>query len=109
MAEVSDEATAYSGPRTPCYFATLVALCPTPELLPAERQWIRELHADLQPHAIYAGSYVNVSPEPDLAGIHDVYGSKLARLRAIKTAYDPGNVFHRNANIPPVPPGPPGS
>lgn len=105
-AEVSDEATAFSGPRTPCYFGNLVALCPAPELLPAERQWIRELHADLQPHTIYGGSYVNVTPEPDLAGIHDVYGSKFARLQAIKATYDPRNVFHRNANIPPARPEP---
>lgn len=103
-AEVDDATTAYSGPRTPCYFGNLVALCPAPEMLPAERRWIRDLHADLQSHTIYAGSYVNVTPEPDLTGIQDVYGSKLARLQAVKTSYDPRNVFHRNANIPPVAP-----
>lgn len=100
--EVADDATAFSGPRTPCYFANLIGLCPAPQMLGPERAWIRSLHEALQPYAIGSGSYVNVAPELDTAGVRDTYGTKFARLQAIKTAYDPRNVFHRNANIPPA-------
>ncbi len=63
-AEVHDQATAFSGPRTPCYFGNLIALCPTQEMLPAERQWIRDLSDDLRPYALGSTTYVNVTPEP---------------------------------------------
>ena len=71
-------------------------------MLPAERQWIRALADDLSPYTLGSGTYVNVMPEPDLADVQGVYGAKFTRLQAVKTAYDPLNVFHRNANIPPA-------
>jgi hypothetical protein len=37
------------------------------------------------------------------AGVREVYGAdKFRRLVALKTAWDPGNVFHLNANISPT-------
>jgi FAD/FMN-containing dehydrogenase len=99
--EVAEDATAFGGPRAPCYFGNFIGLCPAPEMLPAERQWIRSLADDLAPYTLRSGSYVNVMPEPDVDEVQDVYGAKFARLQAVKAAYDPGNVFHRNANIPP--------
>ena len=101
-AQVAEEATAFGGPRTPCYFGNFIGLCPTQEMLPAERQWIRALADDLSPYTLGSGTYVNVMPEPDVSDVQDVYGAKFTRLQAVKANYDPSNVFHRNANIPPA-------
>ena len=51
-AQVAEEATAFGGPRTPCYFGSFIGLCPTQEMLPAERQWIRALADDLSPYRL---------------------------------------------------------
>jgi hypothetical protein len=77
-AAVADQATAFSGPR------------------------IRELSDDLRPYTLGSMTYVNVTPEPDVDEVQDVYGAKFTRLQDVKTTYDPDNVFHRNANIPPA-------
>ena len=100
--DVANDATAFSGPRTPCYFANLIGLCPDPAMLDGARQWVRSLHAELEPYAVDDSCYVNVLPMTDVADVKAAYGSKFERLQQIKKTYDPGNVFHRNANIPPA-------
>jgi FAD/FMN-containing dehydrogenase len=48
------------------------------------------------------GAYVNVLTDEGAAGVARAYpADKLARLTALKDAYDPDNVFHLNANIRP--------
>jgi FAD/FMN-containing dehydrogenase len=60
----------------------------------------RRYAASLEPFA--SGMYVNAMSDEGAAGVARAYPSaKLARLRALKTAYDPGNVFHLNQNIEP--------
>ena len=100
--DVGDDDTAYSGGRSPRYFATLVALCPTAEMVDAERAWVRAVYDALQLHAITTGTYVNVLVEADGQRIRESYGTKYARLSTIKAKYDPDNVFRRNANILPA-------
>ena len=100
--EVEDEATAYSGSRSPCYFGTFIALCPTPELLDPERTWVQSVYEALRPSMYTTGTYVNVLVEEDDGRIRESYGRKYDRLRTIKRTYDPENVFHRNANIKPA-------
>ena len=54
----------------------------------------------LEPFA--GGAYVNTLTDEGIAGIRRAYPpDKLARLVALKDAYDPDNVFHRNQNISP--------
>ncbi len=99
---VGENDTAFSGGRSPRYSLFIVGMCPTPELLPAERQWVRDFHAALTPHA--AGrTYVNAVLD-DQDEVQRAYGAeKYERLSRIKRRYDPDNVFHRNANIRPAP------
>ena len=61
----------------------------------------RRYAASLEPFA--SGLYVNVMTDEGAAGVARAYSpAKLARLQALKAAYDPGNVFHRNQNITPA-------
>ncbi|MGH3704783.1 MAG: FAD-binding oxidoreductase, partial [Agromyces sp.] len=49
-----------------------------------------------------SGAYVNVLGDDGEAGIRRAYSAdQVARLTAVKDAYDPGNVFHLNQNIRP--------
>lgn len=101
--EVGDDDTAFSGGRSPRYGLFIVAVCPVPELLPGERAWVRSFWDALQPHTLGIGSYVNAMADNDFDRVKASYGeAKYARLARIKAAYDPGNVFHRNANIRPA-------
>jgi FAD/FMN-containing dehydrogenase len=97
--EVGEEDTAFGGGRSPRYMGFFIGLCPTPDLLPAEREWIRSLWDALRPHMMGAGTYVNALEGQDESRIRDTYGPKYSRLAAVKAKYDPGNVFHRNVNI----------
>ena len=60
----------------------------------------RRTAAKLAPFA--AGAYVNALSDEGAAGVRRAYSeSNLARLTAVKDAYDPDNVFHLNHNIVP--------
>jgi FAD/FMN-containing dehydrogenase len=101
--EVGEDDTAFSGGRSPRYAVMMVAICPTPELLDKDRAWARSFWTALQPYSLGIGSYVNAISDVDADDrVRASYGSKYERLARIKAQYDPGNVFHRNANIPPA-------
>jgi FAD/FMN-containing dehydrogenase len=66
----------------------------------ARRAATRTAAAALDPFA--GGAYVNVLDDEGRAGLERAYSSeKLARLTALKDAFDPHNVFHLNQNIVP--------
>jgi FAD/FMN-containing dehydrogenase len=100
---VGDDETAFGGSRSGGFAVNIAAICPAPELLEADRPWVRSFWEALVPYASGAGSYVNFMSEYDENRVRSAYGaSKYDRLARIKGEYDPDNVFHLNANIKPA-------
>jgi hypothetical protein len=101
--QVGEDDTAFSGGRSPRYAVFIVAVCPTPQLLAADRAWARSFWEALRPHSLGAGSYVNAMTEFEDDRVRAAYGpAKYERLAKIKAKYDPQNLFHHNANIQPA-------
>jgi FAD/FMN-containing dehydrogenase len=77
-----------------------------PEVLPlaVERGWVRGFWEALRPHALGSGAgYINGVAEYSGDGGRGSYGTATyERLARIKAEYDPDNMFHLNANIPPT-------
>ena len=62
--------------------------------------WVRDTWDSLRPYA--HGVYANFISDEGSAGVESAYGDRLARLRTVKSRYDPDNFFHRNNNILPA-------
>ena len=72
-----------------------------PAATDANIRWTRETFAALQPH-LATGRWLNyLGDDQGDDAIRAAYGPNHERLRAVKRAYDPGNVFHLNHNIAP--------
>jgi FAD binding domain/Berberine and berberine like len=101
--EAGEDDTAFSGGRSPRFAVFIVAVCPTPQLLAADREWVRSFWEALRPHSLGSGSYVNAMTEFEDDRVRAAYGpAKYERLAKIKGKYDPQNLFHHNANIQPA-------
>jgi FAD/FMN-containing dehydrogenase len=99
----SDAETAFGGSRQTRYVLNIVAAAPTPELLDADRAWVRAFWSALVPHAGGVGGYVNFMTDLEQDRVLASYGpEKYDRLSRVKATYDPDNVFHLNANIRPA-------
>ncbi|MBF6473402.1 FAD-binding oxidoreductase [Nocardia abscessus] len=99
---VGEDDTAFGGARTPHYGCNINAIAPDAETLALDRDWVRRTWEALRPMASNHGGYVNFMADADHSRVRESYGSaKYAKLARIKSRYDPGNVFHRNANIAP--------
>jgi FAD/FMN-containing dehydrogenase len=102
ISDVPDDATAFSHRGT---FVEFVSASKWAD--PAEDELrignARRYGASLAPYA--SGAYVNALTDEGSAGVRRAYSAeKLARLTALKRAWDPGNVFHLNHNITPAAP-----
>ncbi len=94
IAEVPDADTAFSHRDTAFEFVTATRW-EDPADDAARIAMVREYAAGLEPYA--SGAYVNtLNGEPVRRAFP---AAKLARLRALKTVWDPANVFHLNQNI----------
>ncbi len=100
IADVPDGETAFS--QRDAMFECIVAARWTDAAEDEERIAAARRHAaSLEPFA--SGVYVNALSDEGAAGVARAYRpDKLARLRALKAAFDPDNVFHLNQNIPPA-------
>jgi FAD/FMN-containing dehydrogenase len=102
MSRVAPAATAY-GRRDAPYLVTAESTWTDGSQNETNIRWARDLVAAMRPFS-QGGSYLNFAGlgEDREALLRDAYGANYDRLAALKTAYDPGNLFRMNLNIPPA-------
>jgi hypothetical protein len=99
---VAESASAFGGSRSAGYVMNIDCAAAVRELYEPDRAWVRSFWDALRPHAKTSASYINFLVEEDEERVKASYGDeKYARLAELKAKYDPGNTFHRNANIKP--------
>lgn len=99
IADVPDADTAFSQRETLFEFVAATRW-DDPAEDEARLEFARAHGRAIEPFA--AGKYVNAMSDEGFEGVRRAYSpAKLARLTQVKDTYDPDNVFHLNANIPP--------
>jgi FAD/FMN-containing dehydrogenase len=99
IADVADADTAYSKRDTAFEFVA-ASRWDDPAEDDARIEAARRYGRAIEPFA--SGIYVNAMSDEGIEGVRLAYSpAKLERLVAVKDTYDPDNVFHLNANIPP--------
>ena len=100
IGRVPEDATAYAG-RAAAFDLSADSSWTDPALDDANMDWCRRAMAVVAPDATlgcYANGYADAGPGATRA----IYGdAKVARLAALKRAWDPDNVFHVNHNVAP--------
>ena len=103
MARVPAGATAFAH-RSRRIMVAIGAVYERPEEAAVHQAWVTGFAAALRQGD--PGVYVNFLGDEGVARAREAYpGSTWDRLVAIKGRYDPTNLFRRNQNIPPAPPG----
>jgi hypothetical protein len=101
VAQVGEEETAFNG-RGAGFTFNINGSSMTPDGFAAERQWSRDGWSALAPHQ--SGAYVNFMMDEGTERVRAAYGpAKHDRLRALKSRYDPDNLFRLNQNFLPAP------
>lgn len=100
IGRVAEEATAFTG-REARFDLSADSGWDDPTLDAIHRDWVRRAMAIVEPDAL-TGRYANEISESGPEQSRAIYGdAKLARLTALKRAWDPDNVFRLNHNIAP--------
>jgi FAD/FMN-containing dehydrogenase len=94
----SDTAYAY---RDAVWAGVIVGVDSDPAQAPALTTWARAYWEALHPTSA-GGAYVNFLMEEGEDRVEASYRGNYDRLRAVKSAYDPHNLFHVNQNIEPA-------
>jgi FAD/FMN-containing dehydrogenase len=91
------------GFRDAAFNVSVMAAWKDPTLDDEQIAWARETAAALEPWSM-SGGYVNyMQADEPIERVRGAFGDQaFERLRALKRQYDPGNVLHRNQNIPPT-------
>lgn len=97
--DVGAEATAF-GHRDASYATVIAGMWPDPSENEANTAWVKDYYAAIAPHS-EPGGYINFAASDDQPRVPDNFGANYARLREVKRAYDPENLFHLNQNITP--------
>ncbi|MCF6523539.1 FAD-binding oxidoreductase [Streptomyces sp. JJ36] len=101
MARVGEEETAFANRRAPLLFG-IEGNWDRPADTERNVAWVRDTFTGLRRFST-GGVYLNFPGflEEGEQLLREGYGRNYERLAAVKAAYDPGNLFHRNANIRP--------
>jgi hypothetical protein len=100
LARIPVEETAFAH-RQSKIMANIAALYNQPEEKAIHETWVADFATALKQSD--SGAYVNFLGNEGVDRIHAAYpGSTWDRLVAIKTLYDPTNLFRLNQNIPPI-------
>ena len=101
IARLDDDATAFTG-RTARFDLSADSSWDDAADDDTNRDWVRRAMAIVEPDAI-EGKYPNENADTGPDETRAIYGAaKLARLAALKRAWDPDNVFRLNHNIEPA-------
>jgi FAD/FMN-containing dehydrogenase len=100
MGRVPDDTMAFTG-RDARFEMSAITDWDDPAEDQMQSNWVRQAMAIVEPDAA-TGRYANEISESGPEETRAIYGdSKLARLTALKRAWDPDNAFHLNHNIAP--------
>ena len=96
---VAPDATAFPN-RDAMFWLGMIGVWPNQDGIDDRIATMRTAWKELEP--LTRGFYTNLSdPDTTQAGYRDNYGANFERLVALKTKYDPMNLFRLNANVPP--------
>ncbi len=99
---VAPDATAWSY-RDARWAQVIFAVDPEPGSIDKLRDWARAYSDAVLPYSkSEGGAYINFISESTEERLRASYRGNYDRLRKVKAAYDPENVFHVNWNIPPA-------